>query len=280
MAFLERMVEIANVKMEEPVAFGGFHLLCIGAVILLTFLLCRKAKDTSDKGFRIIILCLWGVMLMFEIYKQVFDNFEIADGSFEYVYAWSDFPFQLCSTPLFVLPFLGFLSDGEVRDFFASYTMTIGLLGGVAVYLVPKTVFNSSVIMNVQTMVHHGIQIISGVFTAAYYRRSIKKRFFFRGIAVFAVLFAIANLFNTVGYDALVSAGLLTEGDTFNMFYISPRADQSTPMFSDILKSLDPILYICGYFVVVSLGGAVLMYAEDLVYKLSRKRLGIETMKL
>ena len=149
--------------------------------------------------------------------------------------------------------------------------MTFALLGGISVYLVPNTVLTVRMVQNVQSMLHHGIQIITGVYTAAYYRRRLNRRFFLSGFCLFTLLFAVANLLNTVGYDFLLSRGFIEEGDSFNMFYISPRADQKMPMFEDFLSGIHPAVTVIGYFVLVTVGALILILSAKAIFKFSRK---------
>lgn len=271
MELLEKMVDFVNIEVEEPIAFGPLHLLFIFLVVALSVFLCIKFKDSYDRTFRLIIGGAFVIMLILEVIKQVLFRMSVVDGEIVYEYAWSDFPFQLCSTPLYVLPFLAILPDGRLRDLAASYTMTFALIGGISVYTIPQTVFSCNGATNIQTMIHHGLQIVTGVLTAVYYRRRINTRFFIGGVSVFALMIAIACILNTVGYDTFVSLGWMAEGDSFNMFYISPRADQSVPVLSELLKSFPPAVYIVGYFVALTLIAALLTYLFGTLYKLSRK---------
>ena len=269
---LDRIITRINTEREVPKALGTSHILFVIGIVSLCALLFWKFRDTSDKNFRILIGVMFAIMLIGELLKQTLLNITIEEGKAVFTYNWTQLPFQLCSTPLYVLPFLTLLPDCRLRDFFAAYTMTVSLIGGIAVYLVPKTIFTTKVFCNIQTMIHHGLQIVSGVYTAMYYRRRINKRFYFDGICLFAVMFIIANLLNTVGYDMLVANGLITEGTKFNMFYLSPRADQSIPILSEFLKSFHPAVYIIGYFVLVSLGAIIIMCFTSLVYRISQKQ--------
>lgn len=258
MGFIKRLVDLVNIEIEEPAAFGGFHFSCIILVLVACYLLYLLSRDISDRGFRRIIGVCFCIMLTLELFKQLSMSFQLVDGKLVFEYLWDAFPFQLCSTPLYVLPLLSLLPDCRLRDVLASYTMTFGLIGGVAVYLVPKTVFTFRAAINVQTMVHHGIQIVTGVFTALYYKKRITHRFFFGGVALFGVFFAIANVLNTVGYDFFVRMGWMADGAAFNMFYISPRADQTIPMFEDLVRSVHPAIAIIGYGILLVIGAYVL----------------------
>ncbi|MBQ7343934.1 MAG: YwaF family protein [Clostridia bacterium] len=267
MKLLEGLVYISNIEMEEPTAFGGFHLFCVLVVAFLGALLALRYKDSGECTFRRLIGAMFIVMLAFELMKQTLFCMSVEEGRVVYEYNWTDFPFQLCSTPLYVLPLLAFLPDGRLRDMAAAYTMTYALIGGLSTYIVPSTIFTTSVLRNIQTVVHHGIQIVSGVYTASHYRRRMSRRFFLSGVTLFSALYLVANLLNTVGYKLLVLLGAFEEGYSFNMFYVSPRADQSVPILNELFDLVSPVVFILLYFVVLSLGAALIMYA---VYKLTQ----------
>ncbi len=269
MRCLEKILSLVHTSGNVPSALSVFHISFILGVILLSFLLCRYFRNAGSLDFRLIILTMWIVMISLEIIKQIFTPMSIVDGQITYSYQWVMFPFQLCSTPLYVLPLLALLPDGCVRDAMAAYTMTIGLIGGVAVYLVPRTVLNVTICQNYQTMIHHGLQIVSGVYTAAYYRYKLKRSFYVKGISAFAIAVCIACLLNTVGYDMFVAMGIMADGSAFNMFYISPRVDQIVPVLNDVLKTFNPIVYILGYFIVLSALSAGVMLSVKWICELS-----------
>lgn len=276
MKFIEKLIDWVGREGEVPEFFGTLHLAFILSVVALCAFLFIHLRDASDRAFRISIGVMAAVMIVGEVLKQILLGLSIENGAVIYTYNWSDFPFQLCSTPLYVLPFLSFLPDCRLRDFCASYVMTIGLIGGVAVYLAPKSVFTTRIFTNFHTMIHHGLQIVSGMYTAFYYRRRLNRRFFHDGIAVFGVTFTIANVLNTAGYDALVSMGKIAEGDPFNMFYISPRADQTVPMCSEMFKSLPPVVFIFGYFILLSFLAWYVIDLAKFIHRKSRRRMHLK----
>ena len=272
MSLIEKIVDIVSIEMEEPIAYGGFHIVCIFCVVILSLSLSRLLLSSSPRTFRLVIACSLFVMLAFEVIKEVGLSFVCVGGELAVDYPWGMLPFQLCSTPLYVLPLLAFLPCGRVRDGAAAYTMTYALIGGMAVYLFPATVFSTGLVVTLQTMVHHGLQIVTGVCTAAYYRHCIDRRFFLSGAVVFTVAYAIANFLNTVGYSLLVSVGAIAEGDGFNMFFVSPRADQPTPLLAELLKSLPPPVLILGYYFLMLFCSFLIMRIFRFVYKSQWRR--------
>lgn len=262
MRVTEIIANIMNASQEVPGFFGGLHFAFLLGVILLSFFLCKYCRDVDSKTFRKIIAVMFFVMIIGEGIKQFLYPFSIVEGEVVYEYDWTAFPFQLCSTPIYVLPLVAFLPDSKVRDAAAAYLMTYGLIGGVAVYLLPSSVFVEAIFINYQTMVHHGIQIVSGIYIAAYYRRKLGKDFYLGGVSVFAVTYTIALLLNTVFYDFLLSSGRIDSEQTFNMFYISPRQGMMLPSLFDFMETLPPVVYMPGYFVALSLAALLIVLAS------------------
>ena len=261
MNLIQKAYDLAQIAQEEPSSGGAFHLMWCGITLAFTLVLCIALANAADKKIRITIFSLWVVMLAFEIYKQVFFSADMVDGNLVLSYNWSYFPFQLCSTPLYVLPFLALLRDGPLRDFAASYTMTYALIGGIAVYAFPKTVFVNFLIGNIHTMMHHSIQITTSALTAVWYRKRLNKNFFAKGFAVFAVMFTIAMILNTVVRDCLIASGIITETTLFNMFFINPNMENSILVFTEFFDKLTPWGLVALYFVGVPLGAAIVMIA-------------------
>ena len=266
MRAMEIIANVMHTTQGVPRFFGGLHFAFFFGVILTSVLLCVCFRDADDKTFRRIIAVMFLVMFVGEALKQLVYPLRIVNGELVYEYDWSFFPFQLCSTPIYVLPLVAFLPDSKVRDAAAAYLMTYGLTGGVAVYLFPSTVFVDPVFINYQTMIHHGIQIVSGVYIAAYYRRKLGKSFYIGAVCVFAVTYTVAFLLNTVFYDILLRMGWIGRTDVFNMFYISPRQGMMLPSLFDFMEQLPPIVYMPGYFVVLSLAALLLVVGSKHIW--------------
>ena len=96
------------------VGFGAFHLVSLLLVIVATVLLIVYFKDCDEKTFKRIALIGWIIMLSFEIYKQFVSSYSIDEnGVITWAYEWHRFPFQLCSMPLYVLPFVIFMKEAS-----------------------------------------------------------------------------------------------------------------------------------------------------------------------
>jgi hypothetical protein len=160
--------------------YGWFHILALAIMFAVGVFLCWKCRNVSDKKFRIIIGVVWAIMLLFEIYKQVeFSfNYDELTGSVRWDYEWYAFPFQLCSKPLYLLPFIVFLPDGKVRNSIIAFIGSFALFGGLATMVFPTTVFIETIGINIQTMVHHGLQVVIGVFALVHERFNLSIKYF------------------------------------------------------------------------------------------------------
>ena len=216
---------------EAPKTFGIFHFITLGLVILGAFLVIKYYKGDSDAVFRRIMLTVWLVILCGEIYRDIYYSFDLEDGVLIYDFSWYQFPFQLCSSPLYALPFLIFLKEGKLRDGFAAFLALFSFFGGIAVIIYPGNVFTATIGISIQSMIHHSCQVLIALFIAKRNREKYNTDFFKRGLYVFLGFVSAAMLLNVVFYLVFTANGIT---DDFNMFYISPFYDSSLPVFSTI----------------------------------------------
>ena len=268
MNFFEKVLHFLEGTMETPKSYGWFHFMFIAIVISTTIFLCIKFRDCDDKTFRRIALIGWVTLITLEIYKQLVFSFEYDGSVVSWDYQWYAFPYQFCSTPMYVLPFIAFMKESKFRDMLISYMATFSLFAGLAVFAYPNDVFISTIGINIQTMVHHGMQVAFGIYFATYARKKLNLQYFIKGIPVFAVLSLLAIILDISVYKAFVAHNI---DETFNMFYISPYFPCTLPVLSMVYEkvhySIFLILYILGFTFV-----AYLVYnIEKLIINIVRK---------
>lgn len=245
MELITKLYDIANSTMEEPASFGGFHLAFVASVILLTVLMASACRNCSDKTLRGVTGFVWIIIALLEVYKQIIFGLSLNDGVFSWDYAWYAFPFQFCSSPLYILPIIAFAKNEKLRERCIAYMMTFSLFAGLAVFCYPGDVFMEIRGINYQTMIHHGSQILMGVLYGVRYRAKLSPKFFFGGVRTFVAMVFIAMLLNVAGYHMLTLAGM---GDTFNMFYISPYFACTLPILDTVWAKLPYLAFVCVYF--------------------------------
>lgn len=265
MNFFEKILHSLSGLMERPTNYGWFHLLFMAMIIAFTVFICVKFHSADDKTFRRIILISWIVMVTLEIYKQLIFSFEYESGLAVWDYQWYAFPYQLCSTPLYVLPFIAFSKHSKFRDALTSYMSVFSLFGGLAVFFYPNDVFVQTIGINIQSMVHHGLQIVLAVYCVVYNRNKIKNfKYHLWSIPVFALLVSAAIIMNIVGYH-------LISDETFNMFYISPYFDCTLPVLGSIYPKVPFIAFILIYIIGFVIVATILYYIEKLIVCLATK---------
>ncbi len=263
---MKLLFDFLEKEITTPTNYGWFHILFMALIITATVLLTVFFKDCNDKTFRLIALISWIVMLTLEIYKQFIYTFSYTDFGVVGKYQWYAFPYQLCSTPLYILPMVAFMKEGKARDFFTAYLSTFSFFGGVVVFFYPNDVFCSLLGINVQTMVHHGLQVVIGIFMIVHEKKKINLLYFLKGVAVFAGLAAIAIALNEIVYAVFASKGI---DQTFNMFYISRHFPVHLPILSTVYETVPYIVYLAAYLVVFSIAALLVLYLVVGIIKLT-----------
>ncbi len=253
----EHFVSLLQWEITTPSLYGWYHLLCLAVMIGLATLLCLRYRDAEEVTVRRILLAAWLAMVIAEAYKQLVFSMEVVDGEAVWSYTWYAFPYQFCSTPLYVLPFAIFTREGRVKHAALAFMMSFSLFGGLAVMLYPGDVYIATFGVDLQTMLHHGLQVALGVYLLVRYRHRLGWRHFLPGVYVFCVAAAVALLLNIAVYHAMAAGG--GEIPTFNMFFISPYFDCTLPVLSLIHPHVPYLvfllLYLFGFF-----GVALLVY--------------------
>lgn len=269
MSFLEKFLHSLEGEMTRPGNYGWFHLVSVFVIITLTVFLCLKFRDADEKVVRRILFIAWIVMMFAETLKQVLFTFEYDGVSAVWDYQWYAFPYQLCGTPLVVLPFIVFLKEGKVRDAFMAFMSTFSLFGGLATFFYPNDVFVREIAINIQTMLHHGLQIVLGVFIAVHNRRRLTHKYYLSSIPVFAGLLGLAMAMNIGVYHIFVAKGI---DETFNMFYVSPYFDCTLPVLSSIYPKVPYAIFIVLYIFGFVLISAILHYGTKWIINLTSKK--------
>ena len=230
--------------------YGLFHFFFIGLTILFSWLLIRKGKE-HDSNKQVKVVFIIGLIFLFlELFKQLYYN----DLSFKTPYTWWLFPFQLCSTPMYFCLLIPLFSE-EFRKKAYSFLAFYGFVGGLAVYVIPSTVIVDDVLISIQSLTWHGLQIILGCYLIKTqdYGHTIKEMI--PGIAWFVVLTLCAMSMNFV-FEICKNA--FDIDSSFNMFYISPYYESRILVLGDIWRATNWFIALICYFIGVSLGASII----------------------
>lgn len=263
---LKQLVELLNTDMREPLLYGSFKqswfhyvsliLMVIGIIIVVKFMTHADQKKLR----RFFWIAAW-ILIGFEIYKQWVFTYQSG------AYPWYIFPFQFCSTPMYILLLAAAIKHEKIHHALLSFLATFGMFAGLAVMLYPATVFVSTVGINIQTMVHHGMMAIIGIGLSMRLIQSHTLRMT-HAVIVFISLVSVAILLNTI-HNTWIMAG------TFNMFFINPLYENEIPLLS-IFQPLVPhgvflFIYVAGFSLVALVMHILSKLAYSSYIKMSTK---------
>ena len=262
-SLFERILAILDKEMTEPTLYGWFHLMCLSIVIGLCIFVVLKCRRFTQKQVRLTLGITVSVMIAFEIYKQL--NFSYSPSTDTWSYQWYVFPYQFCSTPMYVIPAVLLMKNEKIQKSLYAYLATYALFAGIGVMLYPSTVFISTIGINIQTMVHHGAMVVIGVFMYATGTVKIEHKTILRAVPVFAILSSIAIIANVL-FEVLGDSS-----QTFDMFFISPFEEPSLPVLSIIFADSPYPLYLCGYLFGFTAAGYLMVLLAMLSVKLNAR---------
>lgn len=228
--------------MEQPAPFGTFHLCFFIGFLILAICLVVFCKKCSDKVFRKIVFVCWLIICIFEVFKQILWNYDFTNNTFSGYYNWSSFPYQLCSLPFYVWPITIFGKDSKFRDVVNMFISTFLFFAGFAYFFFPVS-FCGYVFINIQTLVHHGMQAVVGLYVFAHESNKFNFKIFFKSFIVLVVSIIVAILLNvlvTVVFNSYT-----------NLFELNPINLTQAVVFGDIVNAVGYIpfvfIYIFGF---------------------------------
>jgi len=244
MSSWQSILSVLDTSMETPQPYGWFHILFFILSFLAVIPLVRRQK-LSAEHIRRTVLVTAIIVIVLEIYKQINYSFSYENG-IAFDYQWYAFPFQFCSTPMYVGLLAGLTKKGKLHESLCAYLVTYALFAGLAVMVYPTSVFISTIGINIQTMICHGSMITIGIYLLYTGYVPLKHKTILKALPVFAVTVGLAMIMNEIAHIS----GLL-ETETFNMFYISPHCDPHLPVYS-LVQAYVPypfclIIYIAGF---------------------------------
>lgn len=211
---LIELLSLLRTPCDVPMAWGTYHIFCIIIAVAMSVVLVKLFANCSEATARVLALVFWLIMASLELLKQFSSSASVAGGEIIFSYNWYDIPFQFCSTPLYILPLVVVLKDGKVRDAAIMFLISFSAVAGITVFLTPETVYSTSAFLNVQTMVHHGIQIFFGIYLTFRYKRKMTFKNFLGCTLMFLILSGVAFYLNIWIYK--------NHGCVVDLFFISP----------------------------------------------------------
>ncbi len=266
------LLRILDAQMATPQPYGWFHLMTLGVTILATVLLCLRGRHHSPQRVRSIVFGVAVTVAILEIYKQINYTFTIQGDSIVADYQWYAFPWQFCSTPMYIGLLAGKTRQGRLHEALCAYLATYAIFAGVCVMLYPVTIFTSTAAINIQTTFCHGSMIVIGAYLLASGYVKIERKTLYKAIPVFLTCVIMAVIMNELAYYS----GLLTT-EEFNMFFISRHCAPSLPVYSLVQQVLPYPWCLLIYIAAFTIAAGLILLSASLIRKWIHSRSAISS---
>lgn len=234
--------------MTPPKPWSAFHILfsvlgLAAAGILALFLAesCRKTASARDGRFTRACMVLWicGIFLaVSEIYKQLFILQVVNHGKYD----WWYFPFQLCSTPMYLCLIFPLLPSEASRKTAAAYLKAFGFLGGIMALAEPSGLMHPYWTLTLHGLLWHILLVFIAFFCAASGLAGRSTHDFLGTVPLFFIFCFIATLIN------------IFTGGKADMFYISPYYPITQVVFHQVSLALGIFPGIAVYLMSICMG--------------------------
>lgn len=243
-------------EMEIPRTYGLFHICVMVIGFSLCFLAAWKLRRLDDKKNNGLLLGFGLFLVVCEIYKQLMYEVVLEPGD---GYRWGNFPFQLCSVPMYLCLIIPFMKKEALRRPLCSFLMTYNLLGGFIAFFEPSGLFHPYWTLTGHALVWHMMLVFLGSYIAFSGRGCRNGRDFRQATGVFLVLSLVAFCINCCFWKI--------SGHQIKMFFLGP-GHSSIIVFKQISELLG--WYVCTplYIGCVCLGA----YLVHRVFLLIRKK--------
>ena len=228
--------------------YSPLHFVAIGIMFVflaLGVVLGIKAKGNSrsrDKAMSI----LGFIFIALEIFKITF-RIIVKEGA-----DLTLISFQICSIPMYLLPFIYFMKEGKLKQAFVGYVSFQSFTSAFFYFVKPAAALNTAYIaITVQSILWHSLMVASGVYAMIAYGLLTKEGFrsFIYSYILWVVTVVIAVILNIV----LIKAN---PGTALNLFYIAPNSTFKYPILSILFKEPKPyLLFLLVYLVYYFIGG-------------------------
>ena len=235
-------------------SMGALHISAIIVMVLFAVaggFLGVKYKDDKYRSKRDRALSIIGFLFIaMEIFKISFRVAVNEDADLRLI------SFQVCSVPMYLLPWIAFMKEGKLKQAFLGYVSFQSFTSAFFFFVKPVAMLNTRYIaVSMQSMLWHSLMVGCGIFAMVSYGFLCKKgfRIFLYSYVLWVITAVIAMITNIILINAV-------PGTLVDLFYISPKTTFKYPILSIFFKSPSPypVYFIC-YLVYYFIGG-LMMY--------------------
>ncbi|MBP5551786.1 MAG: YwaF family protein [Spirochaetales bacterium] len=228
--------------------YGPVHIAAIGTMLVFLaagIVLGIKAKGNSKSRDKAMTI-LGFVFIILEAFKIIF-RIRVNEGV-----DLTLISFQICSIPMYLLPFIYFMKDGKLKQSFVGYISFHSFTSAFFYFVKPAAAINTAYIaISVQSILWHSLMVCSGVYAMIAYGLLTKEGFrtFIYSYILWVITAAIAVILNIILIKSV-------PGTAVNLFYIAPNSTFKYPILSILFKEPKPYpLFLIAYLIYYFIGG-------------------------
>ena len=262
---MDKIINSFQGQMERPGLFSLFHIISLVIIIIATIIICYLFKNVNERKYKRIMLIGWIICIVLEVMKQIIKSFHYGNPSY-WQYDFYDFPFHICSSIFYIAPIIIFTSRKKhplLYDAAIGYFCFFLLLGGTTVTLYTDMVYSNLIFTNVQTMIHHGLIVVLGIYSVVWNHKELSFKMFLKSLIVLAILMSMAIIINVV---------LHPFANGIDMFFINPLEETTLPVVNVIQRDFGYPVYLAGYILVMSSLGFITYVIEKAIINCIAKR--------
>ena len=260
---MEDFIHFLQGRMEEPEVISWFHFIALIPIIALAILIPLFFRNTEEKTYKRILFIFWIALIILEIFKQLIKSFYYGNPSY-WEYSIRDFPFSVCSMVYYFIPIILFdkkEKHPKIVDAATGYLCLICLTAGIVVCIYTKMATSTLIFINIQTFIHHGSQVVLGVFIYVWNRKNVTIKTVYRSLIAFAITAVIAIIINVAFYPRFI-----------NMFFINPTRITNLPVGNIVQEKAGYPVYLIAFLTVIALMTFLTYFVETSIYKAVIKR--------
>ena len=141
------------------------------------------------------------------------------------------------------------------------YLCLISLFMGMMVCLYTDMVMTRMIYINIQSLIHHGVQVIVGVYVFVWNRKNITVKTTYRSLIAFLITVVIAIIINVSFYPHFI-----------NMFFITPMYITNLPVGNIIQEKAGYPVYLILFLIAVATVTYLTYFVETFIYKKALKK--------
>jgi len=241
--------------------YSWYHILWLVLMLAGCIILCLTLAKKHDKKINDQVVFYFGLFLFaIELYKQIFNT--LLAGH----YQWYIFPFQFCSTPMYVALIAPFVKNEKIKNALLMFLSFYGLAAGLAVMAYPDSCFHTHYLtILLHTMLWHSSMVIIGVYLIVAMDLCTKVKNIFKeavpGGIVFDSIVTFAVIANLLGYKFYFgNPELNVHDDTFFLMYLSPYYSCPFPILSTIKENQPYLVFLFCYLLAFFLGICIIWF--------------------